>query len=225
MERELWRSVLAAVRRAAREVGWHGGRRRPVYTNALVVALYVWSAWHDRPLCWACRRDSYGGRLFRPRRLPSPSHFSRRVRGDDCRRILQRVHDAFAQHTWPTRVAYLDGKPLPVSPVSKDPDATRGKVSGGFARGYKLHALVSERRRIVAWSVMGLNADEKTVAREALLPRLRTGTLVLADSNYDSAPLHREVAEPLGLCLVHPLRGQRRAVGANRQIKLRQMPA
>ena len=226
MDRELWNAILDAVKHAAREVGWGGGRRRPVYANWLIVAMYIWSVWHDRPLVWACRRGSYGG-LFRPRRLPSISQFTRRIKSDDCQQILQRVHDQFAQRGLVTEAAYIDGKPLPVSPVSKDRDARRGKISGAFARGYKLPALVNERRRIVVWSVMGLNEDEKTVARQALLPHLPPLTpdaLVMADSNYDSAPLHEAVADPMGVCLLHPLRGQRRAVGRYRARKLRQMP-
>ena len=97
MDRDLWTFVLRAVRRAASEVGWHGGQRRPVYANGLIAAMYIWSVWHDRPLCWACDRAHYGGPFRPPRRLPSVSQFTRRVRSDDCRRILQRVHDAFAQ--------------------------------------------------------------------------------------------------------------------------------
>jgi Transposase DDE domain len=126
-----------------------------------------------------------------------------------------------------TDAVYIDGKPLVVSAVSKDRDARSGKISGAFARGYKLHAAVNANRRIVVWSVMGLNEDEKTVARQVLLPQLPPLTadgLVLADSNYDSAPLHEEVSEPLGVWLVHPLRNQKRAVGAFREQKLRQMP-
>jgi hypothetical protein len=227
MDRELWASMLIAVRRAAAHVGWNGGRRKPVYPNWLIVAMYVWSVAHDRPLSWACRRESYNG-LFRPRRLPSVSQFTRRIRSDDCQRILQLVHDRFAQRGMMTESISIDGKPLPVSPVSKDRDAKRGKISGAFARGYKLYAAVNAARRIVVWSVMGLNEDEKTVARQALLPNLpplsRDG-LVLTDSHYDSAPLHQQVCEPLGVWLVHPLRGQDRAGGKNRWWKLRQMPA
>jgi hypothetical protein len=226
MDRELWTLILDAVKRAAEQVGWGGGRRRPVYPNWLIVAMYVWSVWHDRPLSWACRRGSYGS-LFRPRTLPSISQFTRRVKGDDCQRILQRVHDRFAQRGVMTNAVYVDGKPLPVSPVSKDRDARRGRISGAFARGYKLYAAVNANRRIVVWSVMGLNEDEKTVARHALLPNLPPLTgdgLVLADSHYDSAPLHAEVCEPRGVSLVHPLRGQDRAGGKNRWWKLRQMP-
>ena len=225
MDRELWTLLLAAVRHAAREVGWGGGRRRPVYANWLVVAMYIWSVWHDRPLCWACARGSYGG-LFRPRVLPSVSQFTRRIKSDDCQRILQQVHDAFAQRRLPTQITCIDAKALPVSPVSKDPDAKRGKISGAYARGYKLHALINENRRIVVWSLMGLNEDEKTVARVALLaklPPLTPHALLLGDSNYDSAPLHRALPQPAGAWL-HPLRGQDRVGGRYRARKLRQMP-
>jgi len=226
MDHELWAATLLAIQRAGRRVGWHGGRRRPVYANWLIVAMYVWSVAHDRPLSWACRRGSYGF-LFRPRRLPSISQFTRRISSDDCQRILQLVHDQFAQRGVTTHAVYIDGKALVVSPVSKDRDAKRGKISGAFARGYKLYAAVNAKRRIVVWSVMGLNEDEKTLARHVLLPRLPALTrdaLVMADSHYDSAPLHEEVSEPLGIWLMHPLRGQERATGRFRARKLRQMP-
>ena len=58
MDRELWTQILVAVRRAAEQVGWNGGRRKPAYANWLIVAMYVWSVWHDRPLSWACRRGN-----------------------------------------------------------------------------------------------------------------------------------------------------------------------
>src|SRR5439155_14792056 len=100
-----------------------------------IVAMYVWSVAHDRPLSWACDRRNYGA-LFRPRKLPSISQFTRRIKSDDCQRILQLVHDHFAQRGVMTNGVYIDGKALVVSPVSKDRDAKRGKISGAFARGY-----------------------------------------------------------------------------------------
>lgn len=210
MDRELWIQLLFAIRRAAQRVGWHGGQRPPLYPNRLIVAMYIWAVWHDRPLCWACQRSSYSG-LFRPRKLPSVSQFTRRIKSGDCQRILQMVHEQFAQRGLYCECGYIDGKPLLVSPVSKDRQAKRGKISGGYAKGYKLHAMVNEHRRIVVWSVTGLNEDEKTVAREVLLPNLPPMTpasLLMADSHYDSAPLHKDIIEPLGLCLLHPLSGQ-----------------
>lgn len=226
MDRELWTLIFAIVKRAAREVGWNGGRRRPRYPNWLIVAMYLWAVWHDRPLSWSCDRGHYTG-LFRPRALPSVSRFTRRVKSHDVQRILQLVHDELARRGVVTAEGYLDGKPLPVGPVSKDRQATRGKVSGGFAKGYKLHAYVNEHRRIVVWSVTGLHEDEKTVALHLLphLPPLPPGGLVLKDSNYDSAPLHKAAAGLMpGVDLVGPLKGQGRVgPGGHHPVTLRQM--
>jgi len=182
--------------------------------------------WHDRTLSWACDRCHYG-RLFRPRALPSVSQFTRRVKGDDCQKILQLVHDEFAQRGLVTAEGYVDGKPLLVGPASKDRQARRGRVSGGFAKGYKLHAFVNEHRRIVVWSVTGLSEDEKTVALGLLphLPPMAPGAVVLKDSNYDSAPLHKAAAALLpAAALVGPLKGQARVKGgAHHPVTLRQM--
>jgi len=226
MDRELWALVLETIKRAAREVGWNGGRRRPRFPNWLIVAMYVWAVWHDRTMSWACDRTHYNA-LFRPRKLPSVSQFTRRVKSGDCQAILQRVHDALAQRGLVIDEGYLDGKPLLVSPVSKDRQATRGKVSGGFAKGYKLHAFVNENRRVVVWSVTGLHEDEKTVAAHLLphLPPMSPEALVFKDSNYDSAPLHKGAAEVApNAALVGPLKGQGR-VGpdGHHPVTLRQM--
>jgi hypothetical protein len=241
MDRELWQAVLSAVKRAARVVGREPGhRRRSPYALWLVAAMYLWCVWHDRPLCWACDRSHYGG-LFRPRKLPGVSQFTRRVKGDDMQRVLQLVHDELAGRggvtaltaTALTALGYLDGKALTVSPVSKDRDAARGKVSGGFAKGYKLHAYVNERGRIVVWGVMPLNVAEQTVAL-GLLPHLPPQdpllALLLCDSNYDSAPLHKAAAAlGVGALPVTPLKAQQRvkagAQGApqHHPVTLRQM--
>ena len=227
MDRELWTVILATVKRAAKEVGWNGGSRAPRYPNWLIVAMYLWSVWHDRTLSWACDRAHYGNLFRPPRALPSVSQFTRRIKSDDCQRILQRLHNAFGQRGLTIDEGYLDGKALLVSPVSKDRQATRGRVSGGFAKGYKLHAFVNEHRRIVVWSVTGLHADEKTVARHLLphLPPMAPGAVVMKDSNYDSAPLHKDAAALLPeAAMVGPLRGQNH-VGddGHHPVTLRQM--
>jgi hypothetical protein len=220
MDREIWAAVMAAVRQASRRVD-RGRRRcpgRPVtFPNWLVVAMYLWAVWHDRNLEWACDPDHYGP-LFRPRRackggeLPSASQFRRRVRSAAVRAILADVHRQLLGCGVASETGYFDGKPLTVSPVSKDPDARRGHVTGGWAKGYKLHAYVNEHRRIVVWSVTPLNTDEKAVALELAdyLPPDPLGlTLDLADSNYDSAPLHKKL-DAKGRRLMAPLRAQQR---------------
>jgi Transposase DDE domain len=221
MDRELWRIVLDSIKRCAKRLP--RPTRRPTYADWLIAAIYLWCVWHERPLCWGCCGDRahYGG-LFRPRQLPSVSQFTRRVKSDRCQRLLQLVHDELSGRSdVPARLLYVDGKALLVSPVSKDRDARRGRVSGGFAKGYKLHAIVTAvERLIVAWSVMPLNVAEQSVALELVdhLPPLLPDALTLGDSNYDSAPLHKRLAaagageagEAAGCVLLTPLKGQGR---------------
>ena len=228
MDRDVWTNLMAAIRRATGAV--KSSVRAPKYSDRLIVAMYFWSVWHDRCLSWAADRDHYGA-LFRPRKLPSVSQFTRRVKTASVREILQRVHDDLAAVHVASPVSYLDGKALPVSPVSKDKEATRGKVPGGFAKGYKLHAYVTEDQRIVAWSLMPLNTAEQSVAMELFAAlrnphgatRATLSPLSLADSNYDSADLHRAVAAGGG-SLLTPLKGQGRIKnGRHHPVTLRQM--
>ena len=228
MDRVIWTAVMVAVRvacgRAPKPKKRRRGRRT-TFPDWLIVAMYLWAAWHDRCLSWACDRDHYG-RLFRPRKLPSVSQFARRVRTDAVQRILLDVHVQLRACGVASEVGYFDGKPLVVGPASKDPDAARGHVTGGFAKGYKLHVYVNEHRRVVAWSVMPLNWDEKLVALElvALLPPDPLGrTLDLADGNYDAAPLHKAL-DARGRRLFVPLRAQQRVKPeGHHPVTLRQM--
>jgi DDE family transposase len=218
MDREIWCKVLDAIKRAARSV--EPTVRCPLFGDWLIVAMYFWACWHDRPQCWACDREHYG-RLFRPRKLPSVSQFNRRVKTKSVCMILQRVHNDLAKIGVAVPVSFMDGKPLLVSPVSKDPDARYGHVTGGFGRGYKLHAFVTEDKRIVVWSVTALNVHETHVAKllcEFLPPQL-ANSLALADGNYDDADLHKTV-EATGSRLLVPLRGM-----AEHPVTLRQMGA
>jgi hypothetical protein len=220
MDRVLWNNVTAAVDRALRAVPRWG--RRPVFADRLIILMLLWAVWHDRCLSWACKRSHYNG-LFRPRALPSISRFGRRVKSERVQAVLQRVHDDLCVRGAATPgelLSYIDGKAVVVSPVSKDPDARRGKVCGAFAKGYKFHAYINEHRRVVVWCVTPLNTDEKLVAAE-LLPHLPPGSrhgdvpaglaiaapLTLGDSNYDSANLHRAFADH-GRQLFAPLRGK-----------------
>jgi hypothetical protein len=220
MDRELWAYAVGAVDRAIGQVPRVG--RRPVFSDRLIVLMLLWLVWHDRNLSWACDRSHYTS-LFRPRALPSISRFARRVKTGRVQALLQHVH-----HDLATRgtacpfdlLSYVDGKPLLVSAVSKDPDAQRGRTCGGFAKGYKFHAILNEHRRVLVWCVTPLNTDEKLVAME-LVSHLPAGSahggdgpaslawsaaLTLGDGNYDSANLHRAF-DARGRRLFTPLRG------------------
>jgi hypothetical protein len=205
MDCQVWTALLSTIQRTARAVNRELKPKRLRFADWLIVAMYLWAVAHERPQYWACDRSSYG-RLFRPRKLPSISQFNRRMNQPRTRLILQRVHDELAGPITATALTYLDGKPLPVGVASKDRDARSGHVMGGYAKGYKLHAWMSEDRRIPLWIVTPLNVDERPMA-EALVSQvnqLSPRSLTLADQNYDTYRLHKMIDARGGRLLVKP---------------------
>jgi len=200
MDSHQWKAVYQAIRSADRTVPRQGRRKR--YSDVFIVAMYIWSVGHDRPLCWACDRRNYAS-CFRPRQLPSISQFCKRIKTERCDAMLQRVHEELAGIAWMTELSFLDARALRVGSHSKDADAKSGPVSGGMAKGYKLHAWATQDGRIPVWSVTSLNASEKTVAGE-LLRYQWPGGLLLADSNYDAGWLYDRV-DAHGGQLITPL--------------------
>jgi hypothetical protein len=221
MDTEVWRVLVAAVKSAVRRVPRVG--RRPRYSDGLIVQLYLWTVWHDRPLCWACDRTHYN-RMFRPRQLPSISQFSRRVKTVRVLQLLQAVNDYLMRSDTPVALAFLDGKPLPVSVCSRDPDARVGWATKGFAKGYKLHALAMEDGRIPAFCVRPMNEGEAKVARERLTP-VPEANVILADANYDTKHLYQTLGAR-GQQLLTPLKriaenaGPLRRMGPHRRFAI-----
>lgn len=209
MDRELWMVLTRFVDRAIG--GLPRPPRRTTYSDRLIIRMFLWAVWHDRPMCWACDRGHYGA-LFRPRRLPSVSQFSRRRRSARCGAILQRLHDLLAAGFGPPAgLSFLDGKPLPVSECTKDKDAKSGRGAGRFSRGYRLHAWISADGRVPVWAVTAMNVQEQAVAH-LLLHGRHTRGLLLADGNDDGGPLYSRVHAQGGVLLTP----QRRAGHAER---------
>jgi len=204
MSSQVWRIVYQTVRQIDKKIPQP--KRRPEFSDVLIVAMYLWAAAHDRPQGWACRRSSYGS-MFRPRRLPSQSRFSRRLRNGRCYALLDGVYRALARTVEPTPVATLDGRPFPVGACSKDREARAGRIRGGFARGYRLHQIVTEDQRVLCWSVTAMNVSEEREAR-TLIPATTLGRLLLADAVYDSSDLY-DLAEAQGSQLVAGIRAHR----------------
>ena len=194
MSSQGWKVLYSIIKSQARRLP--RPRRRFEYSDALIAALFFWAVWHDRPLCWATQRASYNGR-FRPRRVPSNSEFNRRVRSERFAQLLQRIFDALT----PPRAAgtrwVLDARPLPVGACSKDRAARAGRVYRGFARGYRVHALVDGDGYVVAFRLTAMNAAEPDVALD-LLSAAAPGDTVLSDGVNDSARLY-EAAEARGV--------------------------
>lgn len=207
LSRDTWKGICRSVKRQVRKLlRLEGPLPRAKYTDTLIAQLYFYSVHQDRPLSWAADPDNCRVRLFRPRCIPSRSQLARRVDSPRFERLLQMIHADLAGSLDPQDGGYLDGKPLTVSPVSKDKEAAKGRGTGGFAKGYKLHLWSTRDRRIPLWSVMPLNVAEQVVA-EALIahmPRFGDLALTMADGNYDSGRLYPLLALKNGALLVKP---------------------
>lgn len=218
MDMVIRQALTAAVRSADQRVPRRGPR--PRYSDALVTRMYLWSVWHDRPLCWACNRAHYN-RMFRPRQLPSVSQFSRRVKTPRVSEMLQAVNAYLTRTDTPVELAFLDGQPLPISFQSRAPQARVGWATKRFAKGYKRHACALADGRIPAFSIRPRNEGEAKLARERPAP-VPEATLIPADANYDTQHLYKalgardqQLPTPLKRIAVHP--GPLRRMGPQRR--------
>jgi len=115
MEGELWRQVYALAKRLGKASGVIRGR----FLDVEIIAVYLWSVLHDRPVGWACKRANWRGRC--PMKcLPSPSTMSRRLRAEGVQRLLCDVEKELLHQRPASWCRFIDGKPLPVSGHSED---------------------------------------------------------------------------------------------------------
>lgn len=200
-----WNIVYQAIKEAARRMP--KPRWRPEYSDALIVAMYLWAVHHDRPQGWACNRANYRS-CFRPRRLPSQSRFSRRIRSARCRALLTAVYRRLADVDRASDINYIDARPFPVGGCSKDRQSRCGRVRGGRARGYRLHALVSDDRRVLNWAVTPMNEAETTCAQLLIHTAPAVADVILGDGVFDASPLY-DAAAARGSTLVAAIRDDR----------------
>lgn len=191
--------------------------RKKTFSDVLIVKMYLWSVAHDRPLHWASDRRNYDS-SFRPAKLPSNSQFCKRLKSPRVQALLTALSDRLARTDSPTFQLFLDARPFVVGSCTKDNEARAGRVSGGFGKGYKLHALVTADGRTLVWCVMPLNVAESTVALE-LINQARHKGIILADANYDRNPLFEAAAAHGGQLLTPKRRGK--AYGHRQQSEAR----
>jgi len=175
------------------------------YQDRQIVRVFFWAVLHDRPTCWACDKRNWPVHA-RKRPLPSPSQMSRRLRSPsvlDLARQLERA--VLATRGCAPLLALMDGKPLPISGVSKDRQAGYGKAAGGKAKGYKLHIIVASDGSVPSWRVAPMNRDEREMGRR-MLRDVQAEGYVVADANYDDNKLYDVCLGKGQLQLVAPCR-------------------
>ena len=227
MEHQLWKEILAvlnAIDKPRRKVG-------ETFSCVEIVRVWFWAVLHDRPVSWAVQRGHWP--IHEPRRrLPSSSTMSRRLRSADVRALIEVIEQRILRPTTPQTLLWMmDGKPLVIGNCSKDRQSGYGRAASGKARGYKLHVIRGRDGSIAAWRVAPMNKDERVIARRLLRTTTIQGYL-LADSQYDSNPLHDACTARGELQLVAVPRGgygltkrrRRQSAGRRRCLELLENP-
>jgi hypothetical protein len=201
MEHQLWKAILVVLKSI------HKPRRRfdESYSCEDIVRVWFWAVLHDRPVSWATQTVNWP--LHQRRRaLPSSSTMSRRLRSQGVQALILAIEESVCRPVAGEGLVWMiDGKPLPVSGISKDRQAGYGRASRGKAKGYKLHVIQGIDGTVAAWRIAPMNKDERVMARRLVRGADIRGYL-LADGNYDSNPLH-ELCRERQLQLIAPLRG------------------
>src|SRR5690242_7235716 len=140
MEHQLWKAIVAVL--AALDNPPTPARFD--FTDEDVVKVFYWSVICDRPTSWACAKRHWPPPL-RKKSLPTPGTMSRRLRTPSASALLDRLERRITAPKEPGLFWMIDGKPLVISNYSKDRQAGYGRAAGGKAKGYKLHAIVSDR--------------------------------------------------------------------------------
>lgn len=189
MDCELWKSIVSQIVAVDRNYRRRKASRKFTHSVGKIVWVYLWSVFNDKPVYWACKPENYRG-ARQPRHLPDQSCMSRRLKHKDTHIFIRAVIARLAGEGRCRLVKAIDGKPLPISKISGDPEATYGRGAGGMDKGYKLHAICSVFNEPIAWEVHPLNVSEKAIA-EKLISQLDSEGYLLADGNYDTNKLHR----------------------------------
>lgn len=108
----------------------------------------------------------------------------------------------------------LDGKPLPISAHTTDPDARWGHGAGQMGKGYKLHVIWAGSAMPLCWRVASMDVSEQEMARRMLRELGERGLCghVSADAGYDVNPLYH-AARQAGNTLLAPRRKPGTALG------------
>jgi len=218
MDGKLWTQLYRQIRRACKPLANRPRMGRPrVYGTDDVLAVWAFAALTDMPVYKARQRllsPAIRWWLKRywvcPASIPSVSTLSRRARQPDfrwlLRRVLRRLRRALGLH--PTAHVVLDATLLLTGVYSRDPESRWTCHGGKWFRGYALHAICDLDGRLWAWHVTSANVQEMKAARRLirqLASQKHPVSLVIADSGYDSEPLHQLVRGRLNAQLLAPL--------------------
>ena len=218
MDGRLWTVMYREIRLASKPFVRSRGAGRPrVYRTEEILAVWVFAALMDWPISVTQRRLASGaaGWWLRrhwhwPIRVPSLPTLTRRARDGTFRWLLRRVLRRLRHRLDgpPTRDVVMDSTFLLTGPYSRDPESRATCHGGKWFRGYALHTICDTDGVLRAWHVTSANVQEMKVARRLIRQLCLSGSpvrFVIADSGYDSEPLHQLARRRLGGQLLAPL--------------------
>ena len=170
------------------------------YGDGVVLLAHFYAASNNGSLLWASDPAHWPAWCRAAVRLPSYSQLNKRLKTVSVTGALASIDAELRDRLPRGHEKVADGKPLVVGGFSHDPDAARGKVPDGWARGYKLHVIADAAAGAIdVHAVTPLDAGEATVLRRDLVPRVDLrGCTLRDDANYDSNPCYGAVADAGG---------------------------
>ena len=205
MEDELYKEVY----RMLRQNGNNKVPQRGTYTDEDVISTYLWAVLHDRPTYWACKKINWPI-WYRRRPLPTASTMSRRLRTDPVQQLMKKLEQQLQWKLPASLCRWIDAKPLPISPCSKDKQAGFGPAAGSMAKGYKLYTIADRMQGFLVWTVRPMNHAECTVGHE-LIEKLNGKGYLVGDRAYDVNKLY-DLANAKSIQLITPQR-KKNAIG------------
>lgn len=219
MDGRLWTRLYRQIRRVGKSLRVRARKGRPrVYATEEILAVWTFAALMDWPISVTQRRLVQGAAGWWLRRhwcwagkVPSVATLTRRAQSPDFRQalraLLRRVRGWLRRR--PHSRVVMDSTFLLTGSYSRDPESRWTCHGGKWFRGYALHAICDRSGALWAWHVTSANVQEMKVARRLVRQVAAGGSSgirwVVADSGYDSEPLHRLVRRRLGAQLVAPL--------------------
>lgn len=219
MDGRLWTELYREIRRLGKSLPVSGRTGRPrVYGTEEILAVWAFASLMDWPISVTRERLLHGASGWWLRRhwrwqtrVPSLTTLTRRAKAPDfrwaLRRLLRRLRRLLGRR--PKTHLVMDSTFLLTGPYSRDQESRWSCHGGKWFRGYALHAIVDRAGMLWAWHVTSANVQEMKAARrlvrQVAVEAGRDAKWLIADSGYDSEPLHRLVRRRLGAQLIAPL--------------------
>jgi len=219
MDGRLWSRLYREIYRACKPFIAKSRAGRPrIYQTTEVLAVWSFAAMMDWPISLTQKRLADGSvgwwlrrHWFWPAKVPSLPTLTRRAKEPDFRWLLRRILQNLIRHLRrrAVRRVVMDATILCTGIYSQDPESRWTCRGGKWLKGYALHTICDEGGLLLAWFVTSANVQEMSAARKLIrkLAAMKIGKvkMVIADSGYDSEPLHQFVHRRLRAEMLAPV--------------------